>query len=192
MDTINGIDFENWGAACAHIAQGMSETEVCEILGIELPVWQDTTEKWAAKLGDLMTEDMNIATQYGDIFANPKVGKFAGADSNIPSIDDLLQKVPDYDAYQKIFYEQSIAAQHGIDAVTVLEKNGLNLQTWGQLNMHYMKWRNEYMDSSLQETNSEEYNKRYAEMNAIINKWENHWTEHYKENAVNLSDDIDF
>lgn len=192
MNTINGIDFENWVAACAHIVQGMSETEVCEILGIELPVWQETTEKWTAKLGDLMAEDMNVVTQYGGIFANPKVGKFARANSSIPSIDDLLEKVPDYDAYQKIFYQQSIASQHGIDAVTVLEENGLNLQTWGQLNMHYMKWGNEYMDSSLQETNPEESKKRYDEIQAINNKWENHWTEHYKDNAVNLSKDIDF
>jgi len=192
METINGIDFENWAAACGHITQGMSETEVCGILGVELPVWQETTEKWAAKLGDLMAEDMNIATQYGDIFANPNVGKFAGAASSTPSIEELLQKVPDNDAYQKIFYQQSIAAQHGIDAVTVIEENGLNLQTWGQLNMHYMKWNNEYMDSNLGETNPEEYKRRYDETTAIRQKWENHWTEHYKDNAVNLSDDIDF
>ena len=192
MDTINGIDFENWAAACAHLAQGTSEDDVCKTLGIEMPVWQDTNEKWAAKLGDMMAQDMNVATQYGDIFANPKIGKFANSESNIPTIDELLQQVPDTDAYKKIFWQQSIAAQHGIDPVSVLEDNGLNLQTWGQLNMHYIKHNNAYMNSELSDTNPDEYNRRYQETMAIDNKWQNHWNEHYKDNAVDLTGDIDF
>ncbi|MEM6629394.1 MAG: hypothetical protein AAF694_06955 [Bacteroidota bacterium] len=192
MDSINGIDFENWAAAAAHLAQGMTEDEICQILGIELPVWQDTNGQWAAKLGDLMAEDMSIATTYGNIFANPKVGKFGHAGSGTPTLQDLLQKVPDFEAYQKIFWQQSIAATHGIDAITVLEENGLNLQTWGQLNMHFMQWNNEYMDSNLLQTNPEAYKKRYDKTNAIREKWEKHWTEQYKDHVVNLSGDIDF
>jgi len=43
MEAINGVTFEDWGAACGNIAQGMTAEEVCEILGLELPVWQKTT-----------------------------------------------------------------------------------------------------------------------------------------------------
>lgn len=74
MEKINGISFEDWAAACAHLAQGMPESEVIATLGIETPVWQDTNDQWTNKLGDLMAQDMNVATQYGEIFANPKVG----------------------------------------------------------------------------------------------------------------------
>ncbi len=193
MEEINGVNFEDWAAAMAHIAQGMSEAEVCDILEIESPIWQDTNEKWMAKLGDLMAEDMNVATQYGDIFANPKVGRFATVTSSpTTSMEDLLQIVPDFDSYQKIFWQQSIASDHGIDSVTVLEQNGLDLQMWGQLNMHFMNWNNEFLNSNLSETNPQEYKQRFDEVNAIQNKWENHWTEFYKENKVDLSDDINF
>ncbi len=192
METINGIDFTNWAAACAHLTQGMSEGEISKILGIEIPVWQETTEKWAARLGDLMAEDMNVATQYGDIFANPKVGKFANAGTDTPSLDEVLQLVPDYNAYKKIFWHQSVAAKYGIDAVTIIESYDLNLQTWSQLNMHYMKWHNEYMNIQLGESDPEEYNRRYEEILGIEDTWRKHWEAHYKENAVDLGGDIDF
>lgn len=190
MDAISGIDFENWAAACAHQAGGMSEEDICKTLGIELPVWQDTTEKWAAKLGDLMAEDMQVATTYGNIFANPKVGKFANEIS--ANEVDVTSIVPDVLTYKKIFWQQSIGAENGIDAVSILEENGLNLQQWGTINMKYIKHNNEYMDASLSETNPEEYNRRYQEMNAVDKKWQDHWKEFYKDNAVNLSNDIDF
>ena len=57
MEAINGVTFEDWGAASGNIAAGMSAEEVCEILGLELPVWQKTNEEWTGKLGDLMAED---------------------------------------------------------------------------------------------------------------------------------------
>jgi len=192
MDTINGIDFENWAAACGNLAQGMPEEEICNILGIELPVWQETTEKWAAKLGDLMAEDMNVATTYGEIFANPKVGKFASVASNVPTLDDVLKIAPDFESYQKIFWQQSKASEVGIDAVSVLEENGLTLQTWGQLNMHYMNWRNDYMASDLHDTNPVEYKKRYDFIRTVDEKWQSHWENYYKDHAVDLGSDIDF
>lgn len=188
MESINGVSFEDWGAACGNLAAGMSEEEIIKVLGLEMPVWQKTNEAWSNKLGDLMAEDMNNATIYSGFFTNPKVGKFAGVASNIPDLSTLLVKVPDYDAYQKIFIQQSIASQHGIDSVTVLEENGFNLQTWSQVSMHYMNWFNDYS----KHTGTEQDNNRFHEMANIRSKWTNHWTEFYKENATNLGGDIDF
>lgn len=189
MGEINGVSFENWAAAAAHLAQGMNEEQVCDILGIEIPVWQDTNEQWMGKLGDLMAEDMSVATTYGDIFANPKVGKFAGESDATPSLEQVLQKAPDYDAYRKIFWQQSIAAEHGIDAVTVIEQYGLTLQNWGQLNMHYIKWHNEFSEQGKGTPLEKE---RYDYLMEVDNKWQSYWREFYKDNAVNLSDDISF
>ena len=109
MEEINGISFENWAAACSHLAQGMPENEVIKILDIEMPVWQDTNEQWGKKLGDLMAEDMNVAVVYGEIFANPKVGKFASGNSGIKSGSEILALVPDWEAYQKVFFHLSIS-----------------------------------------------------------------------------------
>lgn len=188
MESINGVSFEDWGAACGNLAAGMSEKEVIKVLGLEMPVWQQTNEAWSNKLGDLMAEDMNNATIYSGFFTNPKVGKFAGVASNVPDLASLLVQVPDNDAYQKIFMHQSIAAQHGVDGVTVLEEYGFNLQTWSQVSMHYMKWYNEYM----QHTGTEQDKIRFDETSATRNKWENHWTEFYKDQASDLVGDIDF
>ena len=188
MESINGVTFEDWGAACGNLAAGMSEEEVIKVLGLEMPVWQQTNSAWSSKLGDLMTEDMNNATIYSGFFTNPKVGKFADVASNVPDIKSLLEKVPDYDAYQKIFWQQSIAAQHGIDPVSIIEENGFNHQTWSQVGMHYSNWYHEYT----KRTGTEQDNERFHELSAIGNKWTNHWNEFYKENAANLGEDIDF
>ncbi len=72
MEAINGVTFEDWACACGNLAQGMSEDEICKTLGVEMPVWSKTNDEWMGKLGDLMAADMNVATQYGDLFANPK------------------------------------------------------------------------------------------------------------------------
>ncbi|RKR13511.1 hypothetical protein CLV91_2233 [Maribacter vaceletii] len=187
MEAINGVTFEDWGAACGNIAQGMDVEEVCKVLGIELPVWQKTNEEWGGKLGDLMANDMSAATTYSGFFTNPKVGKFANVASDVPSIEDLLVKVPDFDVYQKIINHQTIASEHGMDAVAIIEQYDLNLQHWGQLNMHYSNYSREYLN-----TEHPEYEQRFREVSAIMKKWEDHWTEHYKNDAVDLGGDIDF
>ena len=189
MEKINGVSFEDWASACGNIAKGMPESNVLEILGVELPVWQETSEKWAAKLGDLMTEDMSIATTYGEIFANPARGKFAAVAGSETSLDDLLTMVPDYDAYWKIFSHQSAAAAHGYDPVGILQEYGLNLGTWGTLNMHYMNWRNEFSDQG-KDTPLEKENFDY--LTGIHDKWDNHYKEFYASESLNLGEDIDF
>ena len=188
MGEINGITFENWAAACAHIAQGMSENDVINTLGIEMPVWQDTNAQWGNKLGDLMAEDMNVATQYGEIFANPKVGKFAaGGDSNTKSGSEILTLVPDWESYQKIFYHLSVASEYGIDSHGILAEYGLDIGKWGAVGMEYM---NKGMNSI--DHNAPDANEKFQYFSGIINKWESHWKDFYKDNAVDLSEDIDF
>ncbi len=87
MEKINGISFEDWAAASAHIAHGTPFEEVLKILGIEESVWEDTNKKWSEKMADLGAKDMSIMVKYGEIFQNPNVGKFANANST-PSIDN--------------------------------------------------------------------------------------------------------
>ncbi len=187
METINGITFEDWAAACGNLTQGMSEEQIMQILGIEKPVWDETNTQWAEKLGDLMTEDMSIATTYGEIFANPKVGKFANAQTPVEDIKTLLIIVPNYEEYQKIFWHQSIAAEHGIDAVSILESYGLDVGKWGALNMHYM---NDGLNAL--DPNDPNYSEKFQEVRSIMDKWSNHWTKHYADQAIDLGGDIDF
>ena len=186
MEKINGISFEDWGAACGNIAQGMGEDEVCKVLGIELPIWQQTNEAWAGKLGDLMAEDMAIATTYAGYFTNPKVGKFAGV-SGENKLDKLLEQVPDYDAYQKIFWHQSVASEQGMDAAAILQQYDFDLHDWSNLSMHYSDWFHSYVKHG-----SADYEKNYRETSAISDKWQNYWKENFKADGVDLGGDIDF
>lgn len=187
MEKINGISFEDWAAACAHLAQGMPEDKVIAILGIETPVWQDTNEQWGNKLGDLMVADISVATKYGNIFANPKIGKFGEGNTAVKGSDELLKLVPNWEAFQKIHTQISEAAQHGIDTFTVLEENGLDIGKWGSVSMKYM---NQGLNSITD--NDPDTKEKFDYYSGIIRKWQNHWKEHYKNHSVNLSDDIDF
>ncbi len=137
---INGISFEDWAAAAANIAYGTPFEKILEILGIEEAVWEDTNKKWGEKLGDLMASDMQVATKYAEIFSNPKVGKFAEADTGTASIEETLKIAPDYDTYMKIFMHQSKAAEVGLDPGEILAEYGLNIGQWGQLNSHWSEW----------------------------------------------------
>jgi len=187
MEAINGITFIDWACACGNLAQGMPEEEILKILGVEAPVWQQTSESWIGKLGDIMANDMEMATKYGEIFANPKQGKFANVEQVGASDTNLEAIVPDYETYQKIFWHQSVAAEYGIDAVTVLESYGLDLGSWGKMNMKFM---NAGLNST--KNTDPDYNDKFFHYSNIMQQWQDHWHEHYKENKVDLSDDIDF
>lgn len=180
-ETINGVSFEDWAAACGNLMQGMSEEEVMHVLGLETPVWQDTMEKWNTRLAELMERDMGVATLYGDIFAHPKRGRFAHVAGPAVDMETVLRMVPDYDAYQKIFWHQSVAAQHGTDPVTVLAGYGLDLGKWGQLNMHYLNWQNEHL-----------HNEDAASVIATMQKWRAHFEQRYADDGVDLGGDISF
>ena len=186
METINGIGFEDWAAACGQISQGMSEERVCEILATEKPLWKEAMELWSDKLGDMMAEDMEIATQYGNIFANPNVGKFATT-GEVEAIDDLLAIAPDLASYYKIFWHQSVAAKYGIDSLTVLEEYGLTIGQFGQLNMHYIARQNEY----LHEDNPDQPENQAA-FQQLLAKWEQHFEAYYADEKVDLASDIEF
>lgn len=187
MEKINGVSFEEYAAACGNMAQGMSEEQVLEVLGMEKPVWDDTLNQWNNKLGELMGQDMNLMVTYGEIFANPKVGRFATANSAAADISELLALVPDYEVYQKIQSQQTVASKYGIDAVSVLESNGLDIGKWGALNMHYL---NKGMNSV--NPDDPDYSSKYNYFMSLMEYWENYWEEYYKENRIDLSSDINF
>ncbi|WPU96356.1 DUF6620 family protein [Mucilaginibacter sabulilitoris] len=187
METINGVTFEEYAAACGNLSQGMPESTVIEILQLEKPVWDETIDKWNSRLGELMTEDMAYATKYGELFANPKAGRFSLAESPAADTAQLLQLVPDYETYQKIFWHQSVAAQYGVDPVTVLEGYGIDLGKWGALNMHYMNYQNNLLDYT-----APDYAKKLAYFQQLQDGWRRHFEDEYKNNQSNLSADIDF
>ncbi len=197
---INGITFEDWAVACGNLAGGMSEEKIISVLGLELPVWQDTHEKFTDYLGEQQGLDMQkiianpktydasqmTSTRYAKLFQNPKQGKFADVQDAVTS-DDFLEKVPNIEIYAKIFKHMAIASDHGIDGIALLEKEyNLSIVEWSKVGSHYHQF-------ILEAKNNEEYKIKYsAPYHEALEYWKNHFTELYKENSAGLSDDIDF
>ncbi len=187
MELINGVSFEEYAAACGNLAQGMPESEICRVLGIEKPVWDETLDKWNDRLGDIIAADMNMATKYGELFANPKAGRFAGVEGPAVDINELLKVVPDFDAYQKIFWHQSVASKYGVDPVSVIEEYGLDIGKWGALNMHYIAVQNQLLDHT-----HPDYERQFRYFTDIMQKHEQHFEAYYKDKKVDLAGDINF
>ncbi len=183
MELINGVSFRDYACANANIVAGMPVEQVCKILGIEKPVWEDTIQQWNNKMAELSHEDMAF---YGEVFANPKQGKFANVESAADG-DEALDKVPDIVTFAKIQAHMNIADEHGIDTISILEdKYNLNLMEWSKASSEYSK----LLHSSNESTeNYEKYLKPFSESSE---KWEAHFREQYKGQNAELSDDIDF
>ncbi len=183
MELINGISFRDYACANANIVAGMPVDEVCKILGIEKPVWEDTVQKWNNKMAELSHEDMSF---YGEVFSNPKQGKFANVDSGT-NTDQALVKIPDIETYAKITAHMSIADEHGIDSVSILENEyGLNLAEWSKASSHYSQL-------LLKANEDAEYFEKYFQpFGEADQKWRAHFTEFYKDQSSGLGDDIDF
>lgn len=184
MDTINGINFEDWAAACANLAQGMEMDRICEILGVETPVFEDTNNQFIAKMASFSPEEMKF---YGEVFSNPKVGKFADLSDAAGGKEEVLKIVPDYDTYHDIFVHCSVAEDYGITTQSVLEQYGLNLGQWTQITQHYSDWIHKHLEHS-----NPEYGDRFKAHTKQEKKLEKKYKAKYKESSANLGGDIEF
>ncbi|WCM41259.1 hypothetical protein MG290_09845 [Flavobacterium sp. CBA20B-1] len=140
MEKINGISFEDWAAGCGQLTHGMPEEDVIKTLGVELPVWQDTMEKFTEKLSD-----PDLIMKYTEIFSNPNVGPFANA-GGATGEEEWRKVIPDHGAFIRLQREMGIATQNGVDAAQFLEEKGLNVGQYSQASMAFMQMQNE-MDS---------------------------------------------
>lgn len=171
MELINGVSFEEYVALSAHLAQGVSEDEVMSILEIDKPTLDNTMALWGDKLAVLMGEDMEYATKFGEIFANPKVGRFASGSSSASSGEDLLQLVPTFEHYLDIFFHHAAATQLGIDPLDVFDIYHLNVGQWATIAMHYDKDSIAKLDKDMPDY-VEQFNKKKDLMEFYQEKWE--------------------
>lgn len=163
METINGISFENWAAACGQLTQGMEESKILEILGVELPVWQDTMDKWTAKLAE-----PNLIAKYTEIFSNPNIGPFAQGGSD-QGDSAWLKVVPDHGTFIRLQRDMGKAAENGVDAQTFLQERGLNIGQYSQASMHYMNVQNQMGDQEFHDAYIE--NSFNLDMQELVDKY---------------------
>lgn len=176
METINGVGFEEYVALSSHIAQGVSEEEVMSILGIDKPTLDDTLAQWNDKLAALMEQDMQYAVKFGEIFANPKVGRFAGNIEGAISDDDVLKLVPSLQHYFDIFFHVAAASKYGIKPEQVYEIYKLNVGQWAVVAQYYDKEGIHNLDK-----NDPEYVEKHNYIKDLMDEFKEKWEVCYEE-----------
>ncbi len=199
MEAINGITFRDYACASANIVAGMSVEKVCEVLGIEVPVWEDTQNKWNNKMAELSHEDMAF---YGEVFTNPKQGKFANVEGAAAGPEEVLKKYPEWSDTIKMEMYMSEASNVGIEPDFEKEFD-ISLTEYSQLAMHWSNWFREKMDVPPQTSEEiindvplteeqKEASRVFTLHDELRNKWEAHYKEKFKSLKPDIADDIDF
>ncbi|MBJ2175697.1 hypothetical protein JBL43_15700 [Aureibaculum sp. A20] len=197
---INGVSFRDYACASANLVAGMSLEDVCKVLSLEVPVWEDTKNQWNGKMAEMSMDDMQF---YGEVFTNPKQGKFANVVGGAEGPEVVLAKFPEWSDYIKMEQHMSVAHEYGID-IDLDKEYGISLTEYSQLAMHWSGYWKKYVidvetQTSQEMINGVEFSEAQKEASRIFklngeltDKWENHFKEIYKNKGAGLSDDIDF
>ncbi|MDO4228795.1 MAG: hypothetical protein Q4C98_03210 [Capnocytophaga sp.] len=177
LASIHGISLADYAAAAANAANGMTETEICNRLGIDLPVWDEVNQLWVKRMQqDTSFAVMSLYGQYfGQASSHPKFSKQAVSAS---SDNDYLNKIA---TDEKFYYElcgaRQAAYEVGLDGAQWIEDNyGISL---GDFQSVAMKWMtaggNVVQMLAYQEKKQKEYAQKFA-----------------NEMGGGIADDIDF
>lgn len=195
METINGVSFKDYACANANIVGGMPIEKVCQVLGIEQPVWEETVEGWNSKMAELTPEDMAF---YGEAFTNPKQGKFADVEGGAAGPEVVLAKYPEWSDTLKMEKYMQHAANVGVD-INFEKDFDITLTQYTQLAAHWNAYfHKNIMDIQAQPreiyTNGEweEAQRLFDFKNAESEKWDAHYQEKYGDASANIGGDIEF
>lgn len=136
LEPIHGISLEDYSAACAKLANGLTEDGVATALGVELPVWQEASLLWTERMKQ--DETFHVVTLFGQYFGQAdQHPKFSNA---APAADQgyTAQIKTDKDFYQELEVARNIAYEYGLDgAQWIADKYGIAL---GDFQMAASKW----------------------------------------------------
>ncbi len=179
---IHGISLEDYSAACAKQANGLTEETVAQALGVELPVWQEASLLWTERMKQDST--FEVVTLFGQYFGqadqHPKFSNAAPAASAEEGYTAQIKA--DKDFYQELEVARSIAYEYGLDgAQWIADKYGIAL---GDFQMAASKW-NAQIHADIQ-ADFQAYTQR---QDAYRAKYQQLFTE---DQGGNVADDITF
>lgn len=124
---VNGITFEEWAAGNARLANNQPLDGVLKILKVDEGQWKQAD---AAFIEELKRRDPGSPTfmRYGEVFANPAVGRFANAGEQ-PQVEG---KLATYDDYARLQADMSAGVKAGKDPQAILKEYGLNTYQYSQ------------------------------------------------------------
>ena len=200
----HGVTFKDYALANANLANGMPIEKVCEVLGVEEPIWAEVSEYMINNMSQLDPGGEEIMF-FSTVFTNPKQGKFANIEDAAGGVEDVLEKYSEWSDFIKIQQHIDVAAQNGID-LDIDKEYGISILQFSQLGSH---WSAMYKEKVMDVENFDSYayeeeggpaitpeqEERFRIFNLhtdLMNKWEAHFKEMYKDASTDLSDDIDF
>ncbi len=199
MEAINGVTFKDYACASANLVAGMPIEKICDVLGIEMPVWEATKDAWNNKMAELSMEDMKF---YGEVFTNPKQGKFANVEGGAAGPEVVLAKYPEWSDTIKMEKYMEHASAVGID-IDFEKEFDISLTAYSQLAGHWSAYYKEHVvdvqTRSSEQILNDDWNEAQVkagkiseERDSIAEKWDAHYKEVYKNTAANVAEDIEF
>ena len=196
----HGVTFRDYACASANLVGGMSVEQVCKVLGIEEPLWAEVQEFWNSKFASMSMEDM---AYYGEVFTNPKQGKFANVEGAVGGVEDVLAKYPEWSDYLKMQVYSAEASNVGIE-IDFEKEFGISVTEFAQLGNHWSAWfkekvidvesqtSQEYLDGVELTDEQKEASRIFALEAELREKWTAYYKDKFKDNSIDISDDIDF
>lgn len=140
LEPIHGISLEDYSAACAKLANGLTEDTIASVLGVELPVWQEANLLWTERMKQDST--FEIVTLFGQYFGqadqHPKFSHATAAPAAGGDGGYTAQIKADKDFYQELEVARQVAYEYGLDgAQWIADKYGIAL---GDFQMAASKW----------------------------------------------------
>ena len=198
----HGVTFRDYACASANLAGGMGLDQVCEILGVEEPLWGEVQEFWNNNMAAMTPEDMAF---YGEVFTNPKQGKFANAEGALGGVEDVLTKYPEWSDFIKMQAYSEVASEVGLEIDFEKEFN-ISTAEFAQLGGHWSAWYKkkvvdvknfdsyafEYEGGPAITPEQEERYRVYHLHDELTEKWTAFYKEKFADQNTDISDDIDF
>ena len=177
LQPVHGITIYDYAAGAAKLGAGCTEEQVCQVLGVERPLWDEAQTTWNNRMRDDSTFNvMNVYSKYfGMAKDHEKLGVLQPANApatDVPSdaASETLQRLENDKHY---FFEIQGAMQaaydNGIDGaqwlidnlgLTVAQVNSAGTKWMSNMNImaemidHQEKMKNEYSQRFAQESGS--------------------------------------
>ena len=200
----HGVTFKDYALAGANLANGMQLDQICEILGIETPIWEEVQNYFIDSMGEMEPggEEMMF---YATVFTNPKQGKFANVKGAAGGVEDVLAKYPEWSDFLKMQMFSSEASEVGLE-IDFDKEFGINVMEFSQLGAHWSSFYKEKVmdvegfDSYAYEEEGGpaitpeqvERQRVYDLHDELRDKWTAYYKEKFKDMSADISDDIDF
>ncbi|MGI9527334.1 MAG: DUF6620 family protein, partial [Weeksellaceae bacterium] len=139
LQPIHGISIEDYAAASAKMANGMTEDEVAKALGVERPQWDEANQLWQQRMQQ--DTDMTVIGLFGQYFAMAdNHPKFQDVESSSfeTNEENLARIKEDPEFHFELTAAMQAAYNYGIDGAQWLTDNyGLSL---GEFQSVAMQW----------------------------------------------------